>query len=89
MEKDTIEVAEKKEEIPTKNQPYTKKYDEKGEISNPIEKDKPYLHNTLITRQMRRGNVRIIPVQLSNDKFSFEKQRKVKSQKRKNDWVII
>lgn len=89
MEKDKIEVAEKKEEIPTKNQPYIKKYDEKGEISNPIEKDKPYLHNTLITRQMRRGNVRIIPVQLSNDKFSFEKQRKVKSQKRKNDWVII
>ena len=89
MEKETKEIVEKQEALPTKNQPYIKKYNGNGEVINPIEQDKPYLHNTLITRQMRRGNIRIIPVQLSNDKFSFEKQRKVKSQKRISDWITI
>jgi len=60
--------------------PYVKKYDSNGNILNPL----PYYHNlTSSTRQIRRGNHRIVFSSITN---SFVIERRVKSQSNKR-WV--
>jgi len=61
--------------------PYVKQFDENGVITNPITKQDAYIHNPLPSRQMRRGHVRVIPMQVGQEMI-FITQRKAKSSKK-------
>lgn len=60
-----------------KNQPYVRKNDENGECIDSF----PYISG-ISNRHIRRGNERIAEVA-----GQFVRQRRVKSAKRKKDWI--
>lgn len=61
--------------------PYVKQFDADGNITNPITKQDAYIHDPLPSRQMRRGHIRVIPIQVGQEMI-FITQRKAKSSKK-------
>ena len=66
-----------------KNTPYVKEYNEFGQVTNPITEHNPY-PSGISTRQLRRGNETVVIDSVTN---SPKIVRRVKSAKRKRDWV--
>ena len=75
--------------LPPMNTPYVKKYDEAGELLNPVTKEAPYLHMSYSTRGMRRGRILLVPQQLPGGRYTSVLLRKTRSQKRKRNWHIL
>lgn len=73
-----------------KNKPYVKEYDViTGELINVIDKYSPYLNENPETRQMRRGNEKliIVPIQTKDgNSYTTRLLKRTKSQKRKQNW---
>lgn len=61
--------------------PYVKEYNSNGDVINEITKETPYLHEQAPSREMRRGHVRVVPVNIAGQMI-FITQRKAKSSKK-------
>lgn len=57
------------------NTPYVKQYNEKGEVTNPITKENPYLHHSPSTRSQKRRLKYIIVTNMATGAYVGEIKR--------------